>query len=315
MSLLRLLLFCWLLGAPLLGQEVLDQPEDSDPLDRVVVLGASMSSGFGLQSELNANFDLARTLALAIPDEGTRVESLASTFFFQNPLLAGARSVEQALGLDPTLVVALDFLFWYSYGHGMNCSERLDRLNRGLELLETIRCPILLGDLPNMGQITRKDEQGRNRSHVLRRSQVPSDACLVQLNLRLNEWAAERQNIHVYSLATFSDLQRGEALVEVRGNRYDKQRMESLMQADRLHPTYRGTVIIAITALDRLADVGLVDEKLVTWDANRVESLVWEATSEERSLGFIKRVERDARRKARTKLDRRAAQPGTTEPR
>src|SRR6185369_6728092 len=89
---------------------------------RVVVIGASASGGFVLSEpfggatttkcKLNYYLDAA----LAAPH--APVKNLGTAMFFLNPDALGPQQVEAATNARPTLVVAVDFLFWFCYGDG-----------------------------------------------------------------------------------------------------------------------------------------------------------------------------------------------------
>ena len=52
--------------------------------------------------------------------------------------------------LRVSLIVAIDFLFWFGYGAGKDAEGRMASLEQGLDLLEGLMGPILLGDLPDV---------------------------------------------------------------------------------------------------------------------------------------------------------------------
>lgn len=271
------------------------------PLANVVVIGASMSAGFGLSGELGTPFNLADMLDLALIDEDTTMHGLGSGFFFRDPHKLGAGQVERAIALEPTLVIAIDFPFWYGYGNLRGCESRLGSLERGLAQLDALECPILIGDFPDMSSAAGDSNALRRGEVLLHNAQVPSPECLLQLNERLKSWARERERVHVYELSAYTEQQRSDEPLRMRGNVYDSERKGTLLQRDRLHPTYRGTAAIVLSALDALVKAGVVEERAVKWDAHRLEQAVWRATETERVERRRKRAERDARRKARKK--------------
>src|SRR5438093_9364837 len=85
-------------------------PAHENRLERVVVLGASMAAGFGAERTFGEAFEAS----LRGPHEP--VLDLGNELFFSSPNSIGAHEVETALAAEPTLVVALDFLFWFGYG-------------------------------------------------------------------------------------------------------------------------------------------------------------------------------------------------------
>ncbi len=63
------------------------------------------------------------------------------------PERLGERMIERTNEHRPTLVVAVDFLFWFVYGPQ---PDRLALLERGLALLEQFTCPVAVGNIPTM---------------------------------------------------------------------------------------------------------------------------------------------------------------------
>lgn len=270
-------------------------PAPAPPL-RVAVIGASLSGGFGLRGELEADFDLARTLELALGQPAGEVRSLANNLFFQDAEGLGPGQVARARELEPTLVVGLDFLFWYAYGYRQGCEARRASFEQGLALLEELDCPLLVGDLLDATPALAGGTAFRGGRPVIRRAQIPSAECLAQLNGRLREWAGAREDVHVFPLANFYAEAHAAGDFSLRGNGYDAGRKRSLMQDDLLHSTYRGTAAIGLSALDLLVREGLVAEGDVLWDAQLLEQAVWQATASERAARRERRAEREAAR-------------------
>src|SRR6266705_2377773 len=122
------------------------------PWQRVVVIGASASAGFVLSEPfggtLTSRCRLNRYLDAAITVPHSPVESLASSLFFMNPEAFAPVQVAAATNARPTLVVGLDFLFWFCYGDGSTDAERAQRFEGGLKLLDQLHCPLVVGDIP-----------------------------------------------------------------------------------------------------------------------------------------------------------------------
>ena len=102
---------------------------------RMAVLGASVSAGFGLEIETGAPTSLADVLDAAATAEHDPVLNGADLLFFVIPEEVAAKSVAKALEARATLVVAVDFLFWFGYGEVANEEERSKRLAAGLAFL------------------------------------------------------------------------------------------------------------------------------------------------------------------------------------
>jgi hypothetical protein len=123
------------------------------------------------------------------------VENLAHAFFFMQPEAAGQTQVRDAIESKPTLVIGIDFLFWFCYGtQARTDAERLKRFDHGLKLLETIPCPLIVGDIPDASAAV---------GGMLSESQMPSRAVLTAANERLRKWAAGRPEVTVVPLNAF----------------------------------------------------------------------------------------------------------------
>ena len=78
---------------------------------RAVVIGASASAGFGLQAELGTPTTFADVLSATLTIPHDPIGSFATEMFFINPKHHGKTEIEGALKANPTVVIALDFLF------------------------------------------------------------------------------------------------------------------------------------------------------------------------------------------------------------
>jgi hypothetical protein len=234
-------------------------PDAARVLDRVVAIGASATAGFGVVGIDRSRPELGSfpvPLAAAIGgafDPAASTVDLGSGFFFLDPSGVGDRSVKKAIEADPTCVIAVDFLFWFLYGaddgNGGRLADeaaRMDKLELGLALLERIPpgIPLLVGDLPDM-----REAVGR----ILSPSQVPTPETLERANARVLAWIAGRPNTFRFGLAdTTARLARGDPVL-VAGIKIEPRPNGPLLQPDRLHPTFRGTVTLGLQVADTLA--------------------------------------------------------------
>jgi hypothetical protein len=232
-------------GAPAAVGVTTEVPPAPAVLRRVAVIGASVSAGFGLTGPDGAPVDLAGVLARVLRVAPESVAGNGSLTFFVDPDGAGAGRVEKLLADPPTLVLALDFLFWFGYGTQLEDEEHVARLERGLALLDRLPCEIVVGDLPDMASALESD------APMLMASQVPARTALRAMNARLAAWAAERPRVHVVPLASFVARMFAGDLVELRGNRWEDA-TERVLQRDLLHPTLEGTLGVVLLAMDAL---------------------------------------------------------------
>lgn len=226
-------------------------------LDRVVVLGASLAAGFGAP----CTFTQAFTASLRAPAQAPL--GLGDELFFTSPLSIGARQIEAALDVEPSLVVGIDFLFWFGYGtfdaHGGSIdgeAERLELLEKGLELLSELECPLVIGDFPDMSAAVGK---------MLSPAQMPAQSTLPLLSKRVREWSAARGRTLVLPLSEIVPTLNGSG--EIRIGRHVFPAGTRLLQRDQLHPTRDGLVLTAQLVGDALLAAGLVPEQGLERDA------------------------------------------------
>ena len=233
-----------------------------EPIKRVAVVGASASAGFGIivmkQSpigRLPGSWTLANTLRTSSQNSIVMID-LGSSMFFLSPQETGERLFERAVKVEPDLVVAIDFLFWYCYGNrGVDgtrkrtLEERMRMLDVGLAVLDTYDGPIIVGDIPDMsGAIGR----------MLSRAQVPRPDALAALNARIQAWVEERPRARLFPLAEIIDnLGKGEPFA-IGEHHWDRQMLAQVLQRDQLHPTIDGQIAL----IQVLAEIIAQDEEL-----------------------------------------------------
>lgn len=218
---------------------------------RVHVMGASASAGFGVRPPVARGgatraeaMSLARIAELASLGGGT-VTGDATGLFFANPTAVGAGQVDAVLASEPrpSIVFADDFLFWFTYGAldadrrpVKDEAQRLALLERGLSQLDRIveaGIPMVVGDVPNMS-----DAVGR----MLNKAQMPAEATLAAANERIRGWAGGKQRVAVMPLARLvDDLREGKPFAAGRRT-WSEADDGALIQRDRLHPTFAGSV-------------------------------------------------------------------------
>ena len=231
-------------------------------LERVAVIGASASAGFLLPT------DLGEAIELLIDCEHEPVLRVASSRFFTDPLRYGENQIRRAQAREPTTVVAIDFLFWFTYGFVAREENRARLLERGLEFLDGFECPVLTSTVPDMRGAVGK---------MLWPGQVPAPETLDQLNLRIADWASQRSNVVLVSLPEWHAQLLSDEPFDVAGKRWPPTPGAPLLQYDNLHPNVDGISLIACKVLESLIEAGTgVDPQAVRLDPERVARPVHE---------------------------------------
>src|ERR1019366_1990117 len=101
---------------PLVAAFELQSAAAESPWSRVVVVGASASSGFVLAEPFGGTNTtkcrLNNYLDAAIIAPHEPVKNLALAILFMNPEAIATQEIQVVTNLNPTLVVGVDFLFW-----------------------------------------------------------------------------------------------------------------------------------------------------------------------------------------------------------
>jgi hypothetical protein len=237
------------------------------PWQRVVVIGASASSGFVLSEPFGGtNTDQCRLsyyldAAIAVPHEP--LKNLSSAMLFMSPEAIATQEIEAATNNQPTLVIAVDFMFWFCYGQGRNDVERAQRFEYGLKLLERLPCPLIVGDIP--------DASAATNSGIISSAQVPSETARAAANKRLREWAAHRAGVTVVPLDQFMKSVVANTAIRSPHVFVPAGKTSILLQNDRLHPNPHGAAILALGILDELvAGQATFSANEVRWDFDEV---------------------------------------------
>ena len=157
----------------------------------------------------------------------------------------------QALKIKPTLVLGLDFLFWYVYGtvtaEGKPMAtgaDRLSNLELGLEQLDRIvnaGIPLVIADIADM-----HDAIGK----MLSENQVPNVQTIGSANIRIMEWVKARPLVKIMPLSQILETLKKGGSIDLAGKSWNPAELGALLQDDQLHPTFAGTVVIAAGLID-----------------------------------------------------------------
>ena len=230
-------------------------------LDDAVVIGASVSDGFGTTispppgpsgtPDRMVLVKLADILG-AITGRAEPLASSTSSFFFQTPEKTAEAQLAFAKGCSPKLVFAVDYLFWHAYGF-MREADRGAALERGLARLDQLNVPIVVCDLPDMSHAV---------GWMLNAGQVPKKETLGTLNARVAEWAGQRKNVIVLPMTgVVTDAMANRAL-KLGGRDFAAGESRALLTAEGLHATADGEIAVCLEAIDRLVAAGVIDKAM-----------------------------------------------------
>ncbi len=199
------------------------------PLERIAVVGASVSAGFG-----GVPFgDLVTTAA-----PRSKVESYATLFLFRDPVGVTATQIDQAIAFRATVIVGLDLLFWDVYRE-TDPGWRDRAVASALAQLERARAAgawIVVGDIP---RITTASEA------FIAKESVPDVASLARYNDQIAAWA-KRERVLLVPFASWAEPLAAGGDVTLRSG--EKVPASSLVGPDGLHANAVG----AWALLDRL---------------------------------------------------------------
>lgn len=231
---------------------------EPNPLRRVAVTGASVTAGFGLstppiEGDLGAypiNMKHIVEGMINVPHE--EVAYFGDLVFFRHPDEKGGELIDKLVAYDPSLIVAIDFLFWYAYGGTGNTPDaaqyRRDKFEQGLAHLDKLDTPIILGNLPDMRKAV-----GR----FLSQRQIPSVETINSLNTRLREWAVGKSNVFLVNSHDIVESLMNDSKIQVFDHTWPAGSRSKLLQPDKLHPTFEGTVGISMLIAEALGGKGL----------------------------------------------------------
>ncbi|HEV2694452.1 MAG TPA: SGNH/GDSL hydrolase family protein [Verrucomicrobiae bacterium] len=256
------LAFCLFIALPQLAALAAESP-----WSRVVVIGASASGGFVLSEPFGGpetqKCKLHNYLDAAIIPAHSPVKNFGTALFFLSPDAMAAQEVNSATNAKPTLVVAVDFMFWFCYGEQDSDAARAQHFEFGLKLLEQLPCPIIVGDIPDASSAT--------NSGIIGSEQVPSESARRAANARLKKWAAAHPRVTIVPLAEFMRAVKADEAIKLHGIMLPAGTTRSLLQDDGLHPTSRGAAILSLGIWDAYFKAHpKISSKDINWDPNQV---------------------------------------------
>ena len=213
-------------------------------LNRIVLVGASVTAGFSITEPFGGpstpQYRLRHYVEAAINVPHEPVVTHADAFFFTKPVEILEGQLKAAQEARPSVVVALDSLFWFCYGNLPSEEARLERFETGLRLLEKITVPVVLGDIPDASGAVGK---------ILEKKQMPELATIAKCNERLMAWAGERENIRIFPLAKLMAAASSNDELKLETGTWSKGESRALLQKDGLHPSTSGLAALTIEVM------------------------------------------------------------------
>lgn len=219
---------------------------------RLHVIGASVSAGFrdGLMFGAKEAGDSVtmQQLCKAWCGEHARASThgtLEMMQMFTGPEAIGARQIEGAKKQKPDFVIAIDFPFWFAYGHvkGEEGPARLALLDKGLALLGQLEMPVVIGDLPDFTGAAPR---------MLRPAQIPTPAVLAALNEKLAKWVAAHANVKQVKLADFVKTMKDTGAALPLAGGAVPTAPGALLQGDHLHANRLGMAFLGLQLQETL---------------------------------------------------------------
>ena len=214
-------------------------------LKRIAFIGASVSDGFG-------NGLPPATLAKkALKGRGFTILRYSNSLFFMKPLKIGSLLMQRSLRAKPTLLIGIDYLFWFGYGW-LKEGARMKRLEKGLALMDQFKGKILVGNLPDMHGADPK---------MLAQGQIPSLSTLKKINARIAQWAKKRDRVKLFDLSSYVHRMKEKGILVGGTGKEDKGKShflkpKELMSRDRLHPSKKGVHVLLHFVLESLRKWG-----------------------------------------------------------
>jgi len=227
-------------------------------LQRVAVTGASVTAGWGqktppIKGSISAyKVTMKNIMEGMIATPHDEVGYFGDMMFFNDPAQYGTKLIDQVIAYDPTLVVAIDFMFWFGYDSTIFTDDlvayKMKSFEYGLQLLDKIQVPIIVGDIPDMHAAI---------GAMLSSRQVPDAATIANMNMRLRRWAKRHPNVLVVNLHDLVEDLMNDAEIHVYKSVWPAGSQPKLLQKDMLHPTFQGAVAMSLMIPEILGDKGL----------------------------------------------------------
>ncbi len=238
-------------------------------LERPFIIGASVSDGYehterlgGPRSDALA-LDIYLKQVIRAPD--LKFTNLGQRFCFLHPLGISQKQVSDTLDSKPTVVIAVDQLFWQLYGNFASPEQRIKTFKTALAKLDPIACPLVIGNIPDASHSLGK---------MLAASQIPKLETINKANLILKEWVKKRKQTSIIDLENFMSLCVANQEIKLKHITYAAGTTKKLLQNDMLHPTPEGAKAISYAVIESLQTIcDLKDSDIKSTEAGQDQKL------------------------------------------
>jgi hypothetical protein len=264
----------------------------ADLKPRAILIGASVTAGFACGPQLASNTQggsarevSERFLGIELTEEeflrrakGIALRSVLTTSYraakvrlyefanmamFMNPRKIGREQVEVALKRKASLVIGIDFLFWFVNGRRSRIwdpeTQKLDvaamqaaeaqKLQYGLDLIEKRLLPmgitVVIGDIPDM--------EGCD-PRICPPWMIAPRRASERANQRIRAFAQAHERVLLYPLARRAKEMRSDRFAIQLGDDERLGTVAGLLQVDLLHTTTLGSAVLAQDLLNWLAE-------------------------------------------------------------
>ena len=229
-----------------------------ESLSRPVIIGASLSDGYEHTERLGGPKSDALALDLYLQQATNlpagRITNFSNRFCFIYPLGISHKQVADALGSKPSVIFAVDQLFWQLYGNFASAEQRLSTFKAALAELDSITCPLVIGNIP---------DASRSVNKMLSSTQIPKIKTINKANQILEKWVKKRKKTVIIDLASFMKLCVSNKEIKLKNITYPEGTTKNFLQADMLHPTALGAKAISYAIIEVLQTIcDLSDENL-----------------------------------------------------
>lgn len=234
---------------------------------RLHVIGASVSGGFrdgpmAGATEQGETVSLQQLLKAWCGEhaKATTHPTMEMMGMFTDPPGIGSRQVAGAQKAKAAAVLAVDFAFWFAYGYVGGDDEkaaRSARLQKGLELLDGLGVPIVLGDLPDMTGASPR---------MLKPAQIPGVELQAALNAQIHAFAQARPHVRLVALSTLMRQLKGDGVDLPCADGAVRAQPGALLQGDQLHANRLGMAYLGFVLQPTLRGLFPQDHPLAKQD-------------------------------------------------